>query len=160
MRFAVQDTGIGMTAEQLQRLFRDFEQADDTTTRRYGGTGLGLAISKRLAELMGGTIGVESRFGEGSKFWLELPFAASAVLPKNIAQLQSLVGMKVLIIDDMPDAREILMSMLAELGLRPDAIASGEEGLEAIRRADAVDDPYKLLIVDLKMLSWTALIQY
>lgn len=151
MRFAVQDTGIGMTPEQLQRLFRDFEQADDTTTRRYGGTGLGLAISKRLAELMGGTIGVESRIGEGSKFWFELPFATSAVLPKNIAQLQSLVGMKVLIIDDMPDAREILMSMLAELGLRPDATASGEEGLEAVRKADAVDDPYKLLIVDLKM---------
>lgn len=151
LRFSVTDTGIGMTAEQQQRLFRDFEQADDTTTRRYGGTGLGLAISKRLAELMGGTMGVNSVVGQGSTFWLEVPFATSTVLPKYIAQMQSLVGMKVLIIDDMADAREILLAMVAELGLRGDATSSGAAGLEAIKAADAIDDPYQLLIVDLKM---------
>ena len=151
LRFEVHDTGIGMTPEQVNRLFADFEQADDSTTRRYGGTGLGLAISKRLVELMGGTIGVESALGEGSTFWLEVPFATSTVLPQHIAEMQSLVGMRVLIIDDMADAREILLSMVAELGLRPDAVSSGAAGLEAVKDADAKDDPYKLLIVDLKM---------
>ena len=151
LRFEVRDTGIGMTPEQVKRLFGDFEQADEATTRRYGGTGLGLAISKRLVELMGGTIGVESAIGKGSTFWLEAPFATSAVLPKHIAEMQSLVGMKVLIIDDMADAREIILSMVAEMGLRSDAVASGAAGLEALKAADEKDDPYRLLIVDLKM---------
>lgn len=151
LRFSVTDTGIGMTTEQQQRMFRDFEQADDTTTRRYGGTGLGLAISKRLAELMGGTMGVNSVIGQGSTFWLEVPFATSTVLPKHIAQMQSMIGMKVLIIDDMADAREILLAMVTELGLRGDAVSSGAAGLEAVKAADAIDDPYRLVIMDLKM---------
>ena len=151
LRFEVRDTGIGMTPEQVKRLFGDFEQADETTTRRYGGTGLGLAISKRLVELMGGNIGVESALGEGSTFWVEVPFATSSMLPKHIAEMQSLAGMRVLIVDDMADAREIILSMVAELGLRGDAVASGAAGLEALKAADATNDPYRLLIVDLKM---------
>ena len=151
LRFEVRDTGIGMTPEQVKRLFGDFEQADETTTRRYGGTGLGLAISKRLVELMGGNIGVESTLGAGSTFWLEVPFATSAVLPQHIAKMQSLAGMKILIVDDMADAREIILSMTAEMGLRGDAVASGAAGLEALKAADAKDDPYRLLIVDLRM---------
>ena len=151
LRFEVQDTGIGISKEQRGRLFSEFEQANATTTRFYGGTGLGLAISRKLTELMGGKIGVRSKPEKGSTFWVEIPFEVSTALPRNSVDIYSLKGTRVLIIDDSEDARVILSTMLEDIGLRPDAAASGKQGLEAIDRADQAGEPYKLLIVDMKM---------
>ncbi len=151
LRLVVKDTGIGMTAEQIQRLFQAFEQADSSTTRRYGGTGLGLAISKRLAELMGGEMGVRSQLGQGTEFWLEVPFALSHTLPQNAPSLDLLAGLRVLVIDDFAEACEVLAQLLAELGMRPETVCSGQAGLDAIVEADHAKDPYGLVIIDWKM---------
>ena len=151
LRFEVRDTGIGMTKEQVKRLFSDFMQGDVSMTRRFGGTGLGLAISKRLTELLGGRIGVESEIHRGSLFWLEIPFEISATLPKNAEYVLSFMGKRVLVIDDLPADREILSDMLSEFGLRPDSAASGTEALDMLARADQADDPYELLFVDFKL---------
>ncbi|MGB0126210.1 MAG: response regulator, partial [Rhodocyclaceae bacterium] len=151
LRFEVRDTGIGMTAEQTERLFQAFEQADGSTTRRFGGTGLGLAISKRLSELMNGQIGVESEIGRGSVFWVEIPFELSDRPPQAAAKLASLKGMRALVIDDLEDAREALTHMLAELGVRADSVASGEAGLEAAQIADQAGAPYSLVTMDWRL---------
>jgi two-component system, sensor histidine kinase and response regulator len=151
LRFEVQDSGIGITEEQASRLFSEFEQADISTTRHYGGTGLGLTISKRLAELMKGKIGFESKPLHGSIFWVELPFEASESVPLNRAKLKSLTGTRAMVIDDSSDAREIMVGMLDSLGLRAESAASGKKGLEAIARADASGDSYEVLLVDYRM---------
>ncbi len=148
VRFEVRDTGIGMSTEQLERIFVAFEQADSSTTRRFGGTGLGLAISKRLVELMGGTIGAESAPGQGTLFWIELPFARSTRTPAIRLPVETLRNLHALVIDDAEDAREIVAGMLTELGMRSDTAASGEQGLAAVLRADQAGDPYQLLIID------------
>ena len=151
LRFEVKDTGIGISKENMLRLFSEFEQANASTTRVYGGTGLGLAISKKLTELMGGKIGVKSRIGKGSTFWVEIPFEISTALPQNYIDIHTLVGTRVLVIDDSEDARVVLSAMFLDIGLRPDVAASGKQGLEALEKADRSGDPYKLLIVDMKM---------
>src|SRR5580693_947203 len=109
--FAVRDTGIGLTKEQMGRLFQAFEQADASTTRQHGGTGLGLAISKRLAQLMGGDVGVESEQGKGSTFWFTARLGNGAATRRQ-AVSPDLRGRRVLIIDDNPQARAVLSSML------------------------------------------------
>lgn len=151
LRFEVRDTGIGMTPEQLRCLFQDFTQVDRSTTRRYGGTGLGLAISKRLVELMGGRIGVESEVEIGSTFWLEVPFVMSIVQPTRSERLQSLAGMRTLVIDDSKEACEIIAAMLCDFHLRADTAYSGQAGLAALKQAEQDNDPYHLVIIDWKM---------
>ena len=151
LRFEVRDSGIGMTPEEMERLFSAFEQADSSTTRRFGGTGLGLAISRRLVELMGGTIGARSEPGEGATFWVELPFARSDQTPQQLATIESLRGSRALVVDDLEDAREILAAMLTDFGMRADTAESGEAALEAVIGADAAGDAYRLLIIDWKM---------
>ena len=151
LRFEVRDTGIGMTPEQMERLFSVFEQADSSTTRRFGGTGLGLAISRRLVELMGGTIDVRSEAGAGTTFWMEIPFQRSAQTPQQLATIESLRGSRALVVDDLEDAREILAAMLTEFGMRADTAESGEAALEAVIGADTAGDAYQLLIIDWKM---------
>ena len=151
LRWTVRDTGIGMTPDQLSRLFRAFEQADGSTTRRYGGTGLGLAISQRLTELMGGRIGVTSQPGEGSTFWLEIPFEPAREPAHADPKLEGLRGRRALVIDDHLEARAILLHLLESLGLRAEAVASGSEGLSAVIEADRSGDPYHLLTIDWKM---------
>jgi PAS domain S-box-containing protein len=150
-RFAVHDTGIGMTPEETERLFQAFEQADISTTRRFGGTGLGLAISRRLVELMDGRIGVDSTPGKGSTFWIELPLdkvaghrqrQIAAVLPS---------ASRVLIVDDIDDARQAMTATLLDLGARPEALASGEQAIDAIAAADAAGQPYSLVLLDWQM---------
>jgi signal transduction histidine kinase/DNA-binding response OmpR family regulator/HPt (histidine-containing phosphotransfer) domain-containing protein len=153
LRFEVRDTGIGMSAEQQQRLFQAFSQADSSTSRRYGGTGLGLAISRHLVHLMGGELAVESAPVRGSRFYFELRFAlqAGADVPPPRWSGQTLRDTRVLVVDDNAGARELLDRMGAALGLRVDTAAHGDEALVRVRQADASDEPYQLVLLDWKM---------
>ena len=151
LRIEVRDTGIGIPQNQLNRLFHEFEQIDGLTTRRYGGIGLGLAICRKLANLMGGEIGVESTEGVGSTFCLEISFDVSVNAPVQSLELPSFEGVRALVVDDVEDARMILAAMLGELRIRADAAVSGQVGLEELQIADRLGDPYQLLIVDLNM---------
>ncbi|MFN3682913.1 MAG: PAS domain S-box protein, partial [Fimbriimonadaceae bacterium] len=139
VRFEVRDTGIGIPEDKLDALFDKFTQVDASTTRRYGGTGLGLAISKQLAELMGGSIGVRSRLGEGSTFWFEVR------LQRDEAQAQAqppFDGQRVLVVDDHATNREIVAAALRSWGLVPVEASDGAEALRLLQEAAAADDPF------------------
>jgi signal transduction histidine kinase/CheY-like chemotaxis protein len=151
LKFSVRDTGIGMTAEQAAKLFQPFAQADSSTTRKYGGTGLGLTISKRLAEMMGGEIWVESESGQGSTF----SFTANFGLGKDKAKKkfrpsQDLRGMKVLVVDDNATSRDIFQEMLESFSFEVSVAASGAEGITEIESAEE-DKPFELVVMDWKM---------
>jgi signal transduction histidine kinase/DNA-binding response OmpR family regulator len=146
----VSDTGIGMTGEQLERLFTAFSQADGSTTRKYGGTGLGLTIVKRLSELMDGGVRAQSEPGKGSVFTVEVSVGIGEKGRGDRAVLPRLDNMRVLIVDDNSVAREVLADGLAKLGLRPDPASSAEEAFGLLEKADS-DDPYKLVFMDWKM---------
>jgi signal transduction histidine kinase/CheY-like chemotaxis protein len=135
VRLAVQDSGIGMTPEQLARLFQPFTQADASTTRKYGGTGLGLTITKRFAELMGGSITVESTPGQGSTFTLILPaeVVAKPVTSDHVALMAGPKGL-VLVIDDDPAMHDMVRRTLEKEGIAVIPALSGEEGLELARQ--------------------------
>ncbi len=134
--FSVTDTGIGMTQDQVDRLFQAFEQADASTTRRYGGTGLGLAISKQLTELMGGSVEVESEPGKGSVFRFTARLGKSTAAPRPRLLQSDLRGRRVLVIDDNSHARTVLANMLTNMTFTADEAASGEEALECCARRD------------------------
>ena len=148
LRFEVRDTGIGLTGEQAGRLFQSFQQADSSTTRKYGGTGLGLAISKKLAELMGGAVGVESVAGEGSTFWFTARLGKGrprrALVPRP-----DLRGRRMLVVDDNESARSVLLDMLSSMSFRVEAVASGGEAVKAVRAA--ADDPFEVVFLDWQM---------
>jgi two-component system, sensor histidine kinase and response regulator len=150
VRFSVSDTGIGLTEEQMGRLFKAFEQADTTTTRQYGGTGLGLAISKQLAKLMGGDVGVTSELGKGSTFWFTARLGKGDGVVRKMPQTD-LRGRHVLIIDDNPQAREVLSSMLASMTFVVDEAPSGMEAIEMVRQAADAGKPYEIAFVDWQM---------
>jgi PAS domain S-box-containing protein len=154
LRFAVSDTGIGMTAGEIDKLFQSFSQADVSTTRKYGGTGLGLAISKRLVELMGGRIWVESTPGKGSLFAFELPFA---FLPDETANAPDLSGFKVLVADDNESVRRLMLSMLASFGVEAVSASAGLEALEVIGQADQDGQPFACVILDWGMSGMSGL---
>lgn len=152
VEFSVCDTGIGMTEEQLGRLFQSFSQADASTTRKYGGTGLGLTISKTLTELMQGEIWVESTYGQGSEFYFTATFGiAQESTTLMQASHASLVDLPVLIVDDSLAAREILLTMSESLGFKAELAASGAEALEKLTLAEQNNQPYKLMLCDWKM---------
>ncbi|NTV96005.1 MAG: PAS domain S-box protein, partial [Thiobacillus sp.] len=151
VRIEVSDTGIGISEEQLDRLFRPFEQADSSTTRRYGGTGLGLVICKRLTELMGGEIGVDSRPGLGSRFWIEVPLEKSRARPPRRAPRADLRGQRVLVVDDLDAARQVTAAMLDQLGMVVTLAENGEQALAAVAKADREGCPYAVVILDWHM---------
>jgi signal transduction histidine kinase/ActR/RegA family two-component response regulator len=159
LRFEVQDSGIGISAEAQTRLFRDFEQADSSTTRRYGGTGLGLAICRRLAGLMGGRVGVESELGRGSRFWFALDVEATAqaqpapaIAPRphsvreRLAELARSQSPRILLAEDNAVNQEVAVALIGSAGLAVDVAADGQQAVDMVKAGD-----YALVLMDVQM---------
>ncbi|MGX9775570.1 response regulator [Janthinobacterium aestuarii] len=151
LRVDVRDTGIGLTPPQRSKLFQAFTQADTSTTRHHGGTGLGLTISKRLVEMMEGEIDLVSEAGVGSTFFFTARFGLAAVPRDNLLLPQQFHGLRVLVVDDNPSAREIFVSMLTALGFEARAVLGGALAIGAVAQARAEGRPYGLVLMDWKM---------
>jgi len=159
LRFEVEDSGIGIAPDVQARLFRDFEQADSSTTRRYGGTGLGLAICRRLAALMGGSVGVESALGRGSKFWFTLNVDAAAYIPptatppprphsvrERLAGLARSEPRRILLAEDNPVNQEVAVALIGSAGLAVDVAVDGRQAVDMVKAGD-----YALVLMDVQM---------
>jgi signal transduction histidine kinase/CheY-like chemotaxis protein len=146
LKFRVTDTGIGMNEEQRSRLFAEFTQADGSTTRKYGGTGLGLTISKRLVEMMGGRVSVESEPGRGSCFSFSARVGKGTVHAPEV--WSGPAGDRALVVDDLPEARMVLAGMLQSFGLKVDEAESGERALTALNAAAQSGEPYAVAFID------------
>ncbi len=172
LEFDVTDTGIGISAEQAARLFKSFEQADTSTTRQFGGTGLGLAISKGLANLMGGSVGVEGALGQGCTFWFtarvglantankRLPSGFGALTPSDAltdeyAQarqaLLPVAGARILLVEDNDLNQEVASAMLAEVGFSVDLAENGQVAVQKVTTSNDTDRPYDIVLMDLQM---------
>ena len=153
LHFSVRDTGIGIPADKIDAILRPFEQADLSTTRRYGGTGLGLTISVQLAQLMGGRLWVESREGEGSTFHFTAVFSkGQAKRSREREERQELLdGVPVMIVDDNATNRRILEAMLGNWRMVPQSASDGAEALTALDRAINAGTPSQLVISDVNM---------
>jgi PAS domain S-box-containing protein len=160
VRIEVADTGPGIAAEQQQRLFQPFTQADESTTRRFGGTGLGLSICRELAALMGGEVGVHSQPGEGSTFWAELPLPAApaplAHQPREpreprAAGHEALQGRRVLIAEDHPVNMLIAAAQLEQWGMEVAQASDGRQAVEAVLAAASVGKPFDIVLMDVQM---------
>ena len=145
---AVRDTGSGLTEEQMGRLFQRFSQADTSTTREFGGTGLGLAISKKLAELMGGEVGVESEPGKGSTFWFTARLGKGVGEQPNLALSADLQGKRVLVVDDNESASQVLGELLHSMSFSVDQVESGKAAINAVARAERQGKPYEIVFLD------------
>ncbi len=160
LRISVEDSGIGIAQNTLQRLFNAFNQADTSTTRKYGGTGLGLTISKELSQLLGGTIGVESKLGQGSTFWVSLPFKPSLdndLDPKtntvsdnhsNELNHESFSHLKVLVAEDNYVNRLVVEGMLGKLGITP---VFAENGVQAVEAVCSANEHFDIVLMDCEM---------
>jgi signal transduction histidine kinase/CheY-like chemotaxis protein len=153
VRLEVRDTGIGIPHEVISRLFMPFEQADSSTTRKFGGTGLGLAISRHLAQMMGGEVGVESEPGAGSTFWFtaRLDKDEGAHATKAWRVVPSLRGRRALVIDDLKEARLVAAELLRSMDIHVETVASGEEGVIAAEMAERDREPFDLVLIDWQM---------
>ncbi|HRK38794.1 MAG TPA: response regulator [Burkholderiaceae bacterium] len=150
LKMEVSDSGIGMTAKQMDRLFQNFEQVDSSTTRKYGGSGLGLAITARLARLMGGDVGVSSTPGQGSVFWLTARVQAGRMPPFE-TRPEQLRGRRVLVADDLPEARDAIAGITLALGMRATKVPDGLAALTAVTDAERHGDPFDICLLDWHM---------
>ncbi len=150
LKFSVRDTGMGMTKEQSAKLFQPFTQADMSTTRKHGGTGLGLTICRRLLDLMGGRVWLESEAGVGSTFYFTVWLGIGSETGPGKIVPEKLASLRVLVVDDNPTAREILHEPLSGLASRVDVVGSGKEAIGAIQQHDA-SDPYDIVFMDWRM---------
>jgi signal transduction histidine kinase/ActR/RegA family two-component response regulator len=162
LKISVSDSGIGMTAEQLAHVFEPFYQADSSPTRIFGGTGLGLTVSRRLIEVLGGTLQVESEFGRGSTFCVRLPAARGTSLHPTLSARASAAeeqraepslprGLRVLLAEDGPDNQKVLGFMLKKLGVDACTVQNGQLALEAALEAEALGDPFRVVLMDMQM---------
>jgi two-component system, sensor histidine kinase and response regulator len=150
VKFSVTDTGIGLKEEQRNKLFQAFQQADTSTSRKYGGTGLGLSISRQLAELMHGSVGVESEYGKGSTFWFTVKLIKDTSGKKRVLLKKDLESKRVLVVDDNDAAVEIMTEMLKEMSMQVESANSGERALELILEADN-KTPFDIIVTDWHM---------
>jgi hypothetical protein len=158
LKFEVSDTGVGIAPEQQGALFQAFEQADASTTRRYGGTGLGLALTRKIAGLMGGEAGMSSRPGEGSCFWFtawveRCPAAAGAPADALLAEVRT---RRALVVDDLPVSLSALSDTLSVLGLQVQALDDPQAALRLVQAEAAAGRGFDLLVLDWQMPPWTA----
>ncbi len=149
LTFSVKDTGIGIAPKYLSRLFKPFSQVDTSSTREYEGTGLGLSICKRLVEMMGGKIWVESELGKGSTFSFTVCFSRqSADQKQKLVPPPDIQHLNVLVVDDCADSRLIMQKMLESFGLRVKLVSSGEESLKALEENKTREEPFELVVID------------
>ncbi len=148
LRFSVRDTGIGIPAEMQPALFTSFTQVDASTTRRYGGTGLGLAISRKLVELMGGDIALDSREGQGSEFRFTLSFGKQPACRQPDLSTAPVVGGRILVVDDNATSREALAAQMRAWGVKAAAVESASAALDALRQAAEAGNPFQAALLD------------
>jgi signal transduction histidine kinase/CheY-like chemotaxis protein/HPt (histidine-containing phosphotransfer) domain-containing protein len=159
LRFEVRDSGIGLSAENMQRIFAEFEQADASTTRRFGGTGLGLAICRRLSEVLGGEISVSSVLNEGATFRLQLPIKESADATHDINQTTIVAprgvppprGLRILVADDSSDIQMLMTRFLADIDARVALASDGRQAVTMVLAAEREARPFDLVLMDLHM---------
>ena len=153
LQFSIKDTGIGISAEKHEMVFKPFAQADGSTTRRFGGTGLGLAITSELVHLMGGRLWLESEEGKGSTFHFSIQLGLQKDIQEDIptASVEELKGFRVLIVDDNETNRKILVQIFDQWGLHPVAVEGGEQGFKELKRAEKEGEGYHILIIDAQM---------
>ena len=151
VRFDISDTGIGLSEEQRANLFNAFSQADTSTTRKYGGTGLGLTISKRLIEIMEGEIGIDSQLGAGSTFHFTAKFGVQNEQRHLALDPQDIEGLRILVVDDNANAREIVFNILESFKFVPTTVNSGEEAIIELENAQRDNKAYGLVLMDWMM---------
>ena len=157
LRFTVRDTGIGLTAEQIARLFQSFQQGDASTTRRYGGTGLGLSIARRLASLMGGEVGVDSTPGVGSEFWFTARLGFGTECATHDGPMMTAANRRVLIVEDNASARMVLRDLLVGMHCEVSEADCGEAALAVVAAAHARGEPFGVLLIDWQMPGWSGI---
>ena len=151
VHFGVRDTGIGLTDEQRGRLFQSFQQADTSTSRKYGGTGLGLAIAKQLANLMNGEVGVDSEPGIGSTFWFTAHLGKAKGAMRKLLPSDDLRGKKVLVVDDNEIARNVLDDLLTSMTFVVEQVSGGAEAVEEVKKAASTSAPFEIVFLDYQM---------